>query len=103
MAPIKVGLMGYGSSTKIFHLPYILPNPDLSVVAFLQRAEAPSNPEKVEPGVHCTVDFPKARHYRTLEDFLGDGEVELVVVCTGSGVHYEMGVSCCMSLPCFLI
>jgi predicted dehydrogenase len=40
---IRVGLMGYGFSTKCFHLPYILPNPDLEVYAFLQRAAAPEN------------------------------------------------------------
>lgn len=93
MIPIKVGLMGYGSSTKIFHLPYILPNPDLEVVAFLQRAEAPQDNSSVEAGKHCTVDYPKARHYRTKEDFLADGVVELVVVCTSSSTHFELGVS----------
>lgn len=92
MAPIKLGLMGYGSSTKIFHLPYILPNPDLEVVAFLQRAAAPEDPSKAEPGTHCTVDYPKARHYRTKDDFLKDGEIEVVVVCTSSSTHFEMGV-----------
>lgn len=90
--PVKVGLMGYGASTKIFHLPYILPNPDLEVVAFLQRAEAPRDKANVEAGKHCTVDHPKAKHYRTAEDFLKDDEIELVVVCTSSATHFELGV-----------
>lgn len=90
--PVKVGLMGYGSSTKIFHLPFILPNPDLEVVAFLQRKEAPADKSNVEPGTHCTVDHPKAKHYRTKEDFLADAEIELVIVCTSSETHYELGV-----------
>lgn len=92
-SPVKVGLMGYGSSTKIFHLPYILPNPDLEVVAFLQRAEAPQDKSNVEAGKHCTIDYPKAKHYRTKEDFLADNDVELVIVCTSSGTHFELGVS----------
>lgn len=91
--PVKIGLMGYGSSTKIFHLPFILPNPDLEVVAFLQRAEAPKDPKNVEPGKHCTVDYPKAKHYRTPEEFLADKDIELVSVCTSSRTHYEFGVS----------
>ena len=90
--PIKVGLMGYGSSTKLFHLPFILPNPDLDVVAFLQRAEAPQDKSGVEPGKHCTVDYPEARHYRTKAEFLGDESIELVVVCTSSNTHFELGV-----------
>lgn len=61
MAPIKVGNVGYGSSAKVFHLPWILPNKYLQIHAFLQRAEAPSGP--VEAGKHCTIDQPQAKHY----------------------------------------
>ncbi|KAK0922712.1 hypothetical protein LTR91_015516 [Friedmanniomyces endolithicus] len=89
MAPIKVGLLGYGFSTKVFHLPYILPNPGYEVYAFLQRSEAPKDKSKVEPGEHCTVDYPNAKHYRTIEDFCADPEIQLVSVCTKVGVHVE--------------
>ncbi|KAL1587783.1 hypothetical protein WHR41_03439 [Cladosporium halotolerans] len=89
MAPIKVGLMGYGFSTKCFHLPFILPNTDLEVYAFLQRAEAPSDKAGVESGKHCTVDYPKAKHYRTADEFFADPDVELVIVCTSSNNHAE--------------
>lgn len=84
MAPIKVGILGYGFSTKCFHLPFILPNPELQVYAFLQRAEAPSDAsqaKKLRWG-HCTIDFPQAKHYRTAEAFFADDEIELVVICT---------------------
>lgn len=90
MAPIKVGLLGYGFSTKCFHLPFILPNLDLEVVAFLQRAEAPKDQASTESGKHCTVDYPKAKHYRTAKDFFSDNEIELVVVCTSSATHFEL-------------
>ncbi|KAK4632203.1 hypothetical protein CLAFUW4_03903 [Fulvia fulva] len=90
MAPIKVGLVGYGSSVKIFHLPFILPNPDLEVHAFLQRAEAPEDKSKVESGKHCTVDHPNVQHYRTAKAFFGDGDIELVIVCTGHDTHAEL-------------
>lgn len=89
MAPIKVGLMGYGASTKYFHLPFILPNADLEVCAFLQRAEAPTEKTGVEAGKHCTVDYPNAKHYRTADDFFADSEIELVIVCTSSDNHAE--------------
>jgi predicted dehydrogenase len=84
MAPINVGLMGYGFSTKSFHLPFILPNPDLKVYAFLQRAEATN-----EPGKHCTADFPDAKHYRTADEFFADPNIELVIVCTHHDSHAE--------------
>ncbi|KAH7372076.1 hypothetical protein BKA64DRAFT_750894 [Cadophora sp. MPI-SDFR-AT-0126] len=87
--PIKLGIVGYGGSARFFHLPYILPNPDLSVYAFLQRAEAPSNPAEAKPGTHCTVDYPDAKHYRTSEEFFGDVDIELVIVCTHHNTHSE--------------
>ncbi|CAI4218711.1 unnamed protein product [Parascedosporium putredinis] len=83
MAPIKVGIVGYGFSTKCFHLPYILPNPELQVYAFLQRAAPPSENPGVELRMgHCTVDFPEAKHYRTADDFFADAAIDLVIVCT---------------------
>lgn len=87
MAPLKVGLMGYGFSTKCFHLPFIVVNKDLEVYAFLQRKEAPE--DKSKEGVHCTIDYPKAKHYRTPDEFFGDKEIDLVIVCTQQDTHVE--------------
>ncbi|KAF8851083.1 NAD(P)-binding protein [Acephala macrosclerotiorum] len=87
MAPLNVGLMGYGFSTKSFHLPFILPNPDLKVYAFLQRAPAPSG--KVEKGKHCTVDYPAAKHYQTADEFFADPNIDIVIVCTHHDTHAE--------------
>lgn len=84
MAPIKVGIIGYGFSTKCFHLPFILPNPELEVYAFLQRAA----PSKAKKWGHCTVDFPQAKHYQTTDEFFTDKEIELVIVLTHA--HEEL-------------
>ena len=94
MAPIKVGIVGYGCSTKVFHLPFILPNPDLEVYAFLQRAAAPEDPSQVKRWGHCTIDFPQAKHYQTADDFFADPAIELVVVCTGTHEEFvERGLN----------
>jgi len=87
MAPLNVGLIGYGFSTKCFHLPFIRPNGDLKIYAFLQRASAPENPSATKPGTHCTVDFPEAKHYRRHEDFFADSAIDLVVVCSHVDTH----------------
>jgi predicted dehydrogenase len=87
MAPIKVGIIGYGFSAKCFNLPFILPNPELQVYAFLQRAAAPTDGSSPSGWGHCTVDFPEAKHYRTAEEFFSDPEIDLVIVC--SHVHEE--------------
>jgi len=89
--PIGVGIIGYGSSARTFHLPYILPNTQsYKLVAILQRAPAPAKgttPDKP----HCTIDYPDAKHYRDLEGFLADSEVELVAVLTGHDMHFPLG------------
>lgn len=107
--PIKVGIVGNGFSTKSFHqLPFILPNADLRVHAFLQRAPAPSSDPSSSRATggdrwgHCTVDFPAARHYRTPEKFFADAEIELVVVCTPSmkslcKARWRLGCMVCTS------
>jgi predicted dehydrogenase len=84
--PIRVGIVGYGFATKCFHLPYILPNPELEVYAFLQRAAPPRDDETSQTPIwgHCTVDFPQAKHYRTADDFFADEQIELVVVLTST-------------------
>ncbi|KAL2829408.1 hypothetical protein BDW59DRAFT_178390 [Aspergillus cavernicola] len=88
MALIKVGIVGYGSAAKSFHLPFILALPDYyEVVAILQRAEAPENPGSAKKGSHCTVDFPSIRHYRREEDFFADPEISFVVVATRDDSH----------------
>lgn len=97
MAPIKVGLLGYGNSAKYFHLPFILPNPNLQVYAFLQRKEAPTDESNVGPGLHCTIDYPDAQHYRTADDFFADGQIELVIVCTHHDTHFEFAKKALLS------
>ena len=92
MAPLNVGFMGYGFSTKCFHLPYVLPNPDLKVYAFLQRAAAPESKEGVEKGKHCTVDHPEAKHYRTADEFFADKNIDLVLVCTKHDTHADFAL-----------
>lgn len=87
MAPIKVGLLGYGFSTKCFHLPFILPNPEFEVVAFLQRKDPPE--DKSQTGVHCTIDHPKAKWHQKAEDFFADKNIDLVIVCTGHSSHFD--------------
>lgn len=87
MAPIKVGIVGYGFAAKNFHIPFISVNPDYEIVAILQRAEAPADPSSATPGSHCTVDFPGIRHHRTAEDFFADSEIAFVVVATHTDTH----------------
>lgn len=87
MAPIKVGVLGYGFAAKSFHIPFIRAIPDYEVVAILQRAEAPAEPASASKGSHCTVDFPEVIHYRKAEDLFANPEITFVVVATHADTH----------------
>ncbi|KAK5326710.1 hypothetical protein LTR93_003573 [Exophiala xenobiotica] len=90
MDPIKVGIIGYGFSTKCFHLPFILALRErFTVVAFFQRTQAPEDPKAVQPGSHCSVDHPEAKHYRVATEFFADPEIEVVIVCSKTDTHAE--------------
>ncbi|CAK7233547.1 hypothetical protein SBRCBS47491_008648 [Sporothrix bragantina] len=85
-APIKVGFVGFGLSTNVFHLPWILPNKDLEVYAFVQRA--PPSAAATQKYGHCTEKFPQAKHYQSAEALFADPAVELVII--GTPNHVEL-------------
>jgi predicted dehydrogenase len=87
MAPIKVGVIGYGFASKNFHLPFINAIPAYDVIAILQRAEAPAHGASVVKGTHCTIDFPKVKHHRTAEEFFANSEIDFVVVASHADTH----------------
>lgn len=87
MAPIKVGVLGYGFAAKSFHIPFIRAIPDYEVVAILQRAEAPADPRSAPKGSHCTVDFPEIAHYRKAEELFANPGIAFVVVATHADTH----------------
>lgn len=89
MAPLNVGLMGYGFSAKSFHLPFILPNPDLKVYAILQRTLVPSGKSNVGVGHHCKIDFPDAKHYFRIDEFFADVNIDIVIICTPHDTHAQ--------------
>lgn len=85
--PIKIGFVGYGRSAVIFHLPFVANNPNFEVYAFCQRSAAPTDVDVAAKGLHCTVDYPKAKHYRDFDEFLADPEIELVSIVTRHDTH----------------
>lgn len=85
-SPVKIGLIGYGRAARIFHLPFITSNPNYILHAFYQRSPAPASPEEGK-GTHCTVDYPYAKHYTDLDEFLADGDIDVVSIVTRHDTH----------------
>jgi predicted dehydrogenase len=87
---INVALVGYGYTTRTFHIPAILLVPEYRIHAFVQRQERPIDKRTGEPGPSCVDDFPDAIRYASMEEMLKDPEVELVVVVTPGESHAEL-------------
>src|ERR1700690_1684479 len=78
MTPINTALCSFGMSGLIFHAPFLKINPGFNFYAVLERTK--NLAEEKYPGV---------KTYRTLENFLADSSIELVVVNTPNNTHYD--------------
>lgn len=78
----NVGIIGYGFSAKIFHIPFITAVPDFKLYAIVQR-----NPQ---PGNDAEKDHPGIKAYRSADDLVKDPDVDVVVVTTAPDSHYDL-------------
>jgi scyllo-inositol 2-dehydrogenase (NADP+) len=77
MRMVKVGLIGYGLSGKVFHAPVIQAVPGLMLTKVVS-----SQPAKVH------ADLPHVEVVGSVEELLADEGIELVVVATPNTSHY---------------
>ncbi|MDM5340949.1 oxidoreductase [Fictibacillus enclensis] len=79
MSKIKVGLVGFGFSGATFHAPLISVLEEFKIEKVVS-----SNKEKVQQY------FSEVEVVNNLEEVLEDETIDLVVITTPSGLHYEM-------------
>ena len=77
MSPIKTALLSFGMSGRVFHAPFIKLHPGFQLTGAWERSKQTIREQ-----------YPNARSYSTLEDVLGDREVDLVIVNTPTYTHY---------------
>lgn len=78
----NVGIIGYGMSAKVFHIPLLEAIPDLNLYAAVQRQPTPDN--------DASKDHPGIKSYRTAEDMVKDASIDIVVVTTTPATHFEL-------------
>jgi len=79
MKKIKVGLVGYGLSGATFHAPLLSVLEEFEVLKVVS-----SNKDKV------IQDLSGVEVVKSLAEVLDDQAIDLVVITTPSGLHYEM-------------
>lgn len=78
----NVGVVGYGYSAKIFHIPFVQEVPEFKLYAVVQRTPKPDDDaEKDHPGV---------KSYRTAPEMVHDAGVDVVIITTAPDSHYDL-------------
>jgi scyllo-inositol 2-dehydrogenase (NADP+) len=77
MKKIKVALLSYGMSGKVFHAPFLEFHPGFELLGSWERSKK-----------LIQLDYPELKSYPTLEAVLED-DIDLVVVNTPVGTHFE--------------
>ncbi|KAI1322119.1 oxidoreductase family protein [Xylariaceae sp. FL0255] len=76
----NVGVVGYGLSAKIFHIPFINASSSFTLHSILQRKPGPDS--------NAPADYPSIAHYTSLPSFLSDSALDVVVLSTPPTTHY---------------
>ncbi|HLY39963.1 MAG TPA: Gfo/Idh/MocA family oxidoreductase [Terracidiphilus sp.] len=76
---IRIALVGFGLGGRVFHAPLISSVEGLELAAVLERNSS-----------HAAQRYPGLRTCRTLDELLSDSTIDLVVVTTPSGTHFEI-------------
>lgn len=78
----NVGVVGYGFSAKIFHIPFVQQIPELNLYAVVQRSPSSDNDaEKDHPGI---------KSFRTADEMVKDSAIDVVIVTTAPDSHYDL-------------
>ena len=78
----RVGIIGYGLSAKIFHIPFITAVKDFKLHGIVQRSPKPDD--------DAGKDWPNVKVYKSADELCTDPEVDVVVVTTAPISHFEL-------------
>ncbi|WP_139957082.1 Gfo/Idh/MocA family oxidoreductase [Flavicella sediminum] len=78
---IKTGVLSYGMSGSLFHCPFLNLHPEFELTAIVERSSKKAQ-----------AVYPTLKSYASVDEILGDSEIELVVVNTPSPTHFEFAL-----------
>jgi len=78
----NVGIIGYGLSAKVFHIPLLASVPELKFYAIVQRTPKPDD--------DAGKDHPGIKSYRSSEELIKDEAVDVIIVTTTPETHFEL-------------
>ncbi len=78
MQTIKTAILSFGLSGKVFHAPFIHLHPGFELTSIWERTKSES-----------VVVYPHVHIARSLEELLDDKSIDLIVVNTPTGTHFD--------------
>ena len=78
----NIGIIGYGLSAKVFHIPLILTVPEFRLHAIVQRSPKPDN--------NAERDHPDVKVWRSADEMVTDEKLDVVVVTTAPDTHLSL-------------
>ncbi|EHA57572.1 oxidoreductase domain-containing protein [Pyricularia oryzae 70-15] len=76
----NVGVVGYGMSAKVFHIPFIKLTEGLTLHSIVQRSPKPND--------SAPHDYPDIHHHTSVDTLVADPALDLVVISTTPDTHY---------------
>lgn len=78
----NIGVVGYGLSAKVFHIPLIEVEPQFKLYSVVQRSPKPED--------DVAKDFPGIKIYRSTDEMIKDSAVDVVVVTIPPETHFSV-------------
>jgi scyllo-inositol 2-dehydrogenase (NADP+) len=78
MRKLKTGIVGYGKSAKVFHIPFLSNMDEFEITAVLERH-----------GEESKKQLPGIRVAKTIEELVKGGDTELIVITTPNDTHLD--------------
>jgi len=77
----NVGVIGYGMSAKVFHIPLILVTPTFKLHSIVQRTPKPHD--------DASKDHPSAKIYHSADDMFADPAIDIIIITTTPDTHFS--------------
>lgn len=78
---IITGVLSYGKSGRLFHCPFLELHSGFDLYAIVERTKKKAKSK-----------YPNIISYNSVDEFLNDSNIELVIVNTPSPTHFEFGL-----------
>ncbi|RDW84486.1 hypothetical protein BP6252_02076 [Coleophoma cylindrospora] len=77
----NVGVIGYGLSAKVFHIPLVQVTPSFKLAAIVQRTPKPDD--------DASKDHPDAKIYHSADELIADPSLDVIAITTTPETHFN--------------